>query len=533
MLLRRAAAMLFSAAFGSIGANEAKSQVAICNHTPVSAAISIVYYDGTKSKYVTMGWYNADPGRCVTPLATIPDGKIYYHAEAKNSSIKVFRDSDEAHWGASLSRCVSSGVFSYDDDYKCDGAGDKVARFAEINKPAGPRVEQGFIFSDYDLTLPQAASAASRLKSAIQANTQTVSLRGSVYFAQKFHCEELNVSGANVLQPIIDDRPIEIECDSITFAAGALLSVGTNLTLRANLITGSVKIRGIRGASGSAGASVLGRALDGDDGGDGGDGGDGEGANACFHSLDIFHGVNIEGDASTPGGAGGDGGPGGDADDGLRGADGAAGQDNVDIRILALKFDRAASVEITSNGGSGGAGGDGQAGGIGGDGGSGGNGGAGGSAAICHPASRGGEGGAGGNGGDGGDGGQGGSGGRGGNGGTIQVLVNSDQGGVRPSRVELENTGGKGGRPGSGGAGGGGGRAGRGGSGGVGGNGSLDHGGGADGYGGYPGQDGQAGSPGDHGSWGNAGADGVRKENVFGFGALQKISPVSWEARTN
>ncbi|MDX2483147.1 MAG: DUF1036 domain-containing protein [Pseudodonghicola sp.] len=136
------------ALLGGLAPVAAEAGLNLCNKASASHSLAVGYRSG--DQWVSEGWWNIDPGSCVTPI----EGELeyryyYYHAEA---STRTFLDEGYEF-------CTQQAAFTIEGDTDCVERGYVASAFSRID--TGKALE--FTFSFTDAVSPQTAAEAEPL----------------------------------------------------------------------------------------------------------------------------------------------------------------------------------------------------------------------------------------------------------------------------------------------------------------------------------------------------------------------------------
>lgn len=105
-----------------LGAQQAAAGLQLCNGTDTRQSVAIGYKSG--DIWVSEGWWNIEPGGCVTPVSGDLQLRYYYfRAEAKGHD---FLDEDYAF-------CTQSAAFTIEGDENCAARGYEQKMFRQID----------------------------------------------------------------------------------------------------------------------------------------------------------------------------------------------------------------------------------------------------------------------------------------------------------------------------------------------------------------------------------------------------------------
>lgn len=120
----RVASALFVAATAAtlFAPADASAQFRVCNRTGEEIAVAISYR--SNGAWLTRGWFNTSPGKCVTPVGGSLQQRFYY----------VHGQSSTGTWGGDRSFCIDDdSAFRYRGTPACSGARQVKASFTEVD----------------------------------------------------------------------------------------------------------------------------------------------------------------------------------------------------------------------------------------------------------------------------------------------------------------------------------------------------------------------------------------------------------------
>ena len=199
-MIQWARSLLLTATLAA-GASTAQAELEICNETEVLQSVAIGY-KGEKD-WTSEGWWNIDPGACVT----VVDGDLklryyYYFSEAAD---REFR-------GQSYFFCVEDSEFTIIGDTDCEARGYQDEDFREI--------DTGQTATEYTLTLvdePPSETPRAPEDGSFGSAEGPGGINGGPVVAD--HSEDTRVTGAEGTQStgdVVLDRPVTVSPEDLS-----------------------------------------------------------------------------------------------------------------------------------------------------------------------------------------------------------------------------------------------------------------------------------------------------------------------------
>ncbi|HEY4304500.1 MAG TPA: DUF1036 domain-containing protein [Gemmatimonadaceae bacterium] len=170
-------ALSVAAALTTFAASSASAQLRICNNTSEHVSIAVAYsVDGVMT---SRGWYNADAGECVTPVAGLLVRRYYYvHAESPNGKT----------WGDDYAICTRPTAYEVLANGDCSARGLDQKSFFLIDTEDHLSFTQSLTLRSED----RASSGVDGLrvdwrKSVLDTTTQVMTLRSALSYDTTLH----------------------------------------------------------------------------------------------------------------------------------------------------------------------------------------------------------------------------------------------------------------------------------------------------------------------------------------------------------